>query len=138
MSCSRTKGSDSGEALTCSPSVSSQALYHWATALPILEVKNTWNGAQYPLHHVTYATAKFEVATSNSLGKDVFTRKYSIWTWIGHQGHLKYCSTLYIMWPRHLQRLQLQQYRSRYIYKKMLIWPWPGALYPLHHVTYAV
>ena len=26
--------SDANEALTCGPSVSSQALYHWATALP--------------------------------------------------------------------------------------------------------
>ena len=29
-----------------------------------------------PLHHVTYALAKFEVAMSNSLGGDAFTRKY--------------------------------------------------------------
>ena len=32
--------------------------------------------AQYPLHHVTYAATKFEVATSNHLGGDTFTRKY--------------------------------------------------------------
>ena len=30
-------------------------------------VKVTQNVAQCPLHHVTYAPAKFEVATSNSL-----------------------------------------------------------------------
>ena len=30
--------SDAGEARTRGPSVSSQALYHWATALPILHV----------------------------------------------------------------------------------------------------
>ena len=30
--------SDAGEARTRGPSVSSQALYHWATALPLLEV----------------------------------------------------------------------------------------------------
>ena len=35
------------------------------------------NVAQYPLHHVTYAPAKFEVATSNGLGGDAFTREYS-------------------------------------------------------------
>ena len=35
VSCSRTQRSDAGEARTCGPSVSSQALYHWATALPI-------------------------------------------------------------------------------------------------------
>ena len=29
---------------------------------------------QYPLHHVTYSTIKFEVATSNGLGGDKFTR----------------------------------------------------------------
>ena len=34
MSCSRTQHSDAGEARTRGPSVSSQALYHWATALP--------------------------------------------------------------------------------------------------------
>ena len=31
----------------------------------------------YPLHHVTYVIAKFEVATSKGLG-DYFTRKYII------------------------------------------------------------
>ena len=35
-----------------------------------LWVEVTQNVAQYPLHHVTYALAKFEVATSNSLGGD--------------------------------------------------------------------
>ena len=29
--------------------------------------KITQNNAQYPLHHVTYAAEKFEVATSNGL-----------------------------------------------------------------------
>ena len=33
VSCSRTQRSDAGDALTQGPSVSSQALYHWATAL---------------------------------------------------------------------------------------------------------
>ena len=33
---------------------------------------------QYPLHHVTYSARKFEVATSNGLGGDKFTRKYII------------------------------------------------------------
>ena len=33
---------------------------------------------KYPLHHVTYAATKFEVATSNGLGGlDTFTRKMS-------------------------------------------------------------
>ena len=34
-------------------------------------VKVTQNVAQYPLHHKTYALAKFEVATTNSLGGDI-------------------------------------------------------------------
>ena len=33
---------------------------------------------QYPLHHATYADTKFEVATSNELGGDEFSRKYII------------------------------------------------------------
>ena len=37
-----------------------------------LDVKVIQNVAQYPLHHVTYVPAKFEVATSNSLGGDVY------------------------------------------------------------------
>ena len=43
-----------------------------------LDLGVTQNVAQYPLHHVTYSATKFEVATSNRLGKDTFTRKYFI------------------------------------------------------------
>ena len=39
-----------------------------------LEVKVTQRVAQYLLHYVTYAHAKFAVVKSNSLG-DAFTRK---------------------------------------------------------------
>ena len=39
-----------------------------------LGVKVTRNIAQYPLHHVTYSTTKFEVDSSNGLGGDTFTR----------------------------------------------------------------
>ena len=38
-----------------------------------LNIKVTYNVAQYPLHHVTYTTAKLEVATSNGLGGYAFT-----------------------------------------------------------------
>ena len=40
----------------------------------------TQDAAQYPIHHVTYVLVpvKFEVASSNSLGGDAFTRKYII------------------------------------------------------------
>ena len=43
-----------------------------------LDFEDTQNIAQYPLHHDTYAHAKFKVATPNSLGRDVFTRTCSI------------------------------------------------------------
>ena len=45
---------------------------------PGLGVKVTQNVAQYPLSHVTYSGTKFEVATSNDLGGNAFTRKYII------------------------------------------------------------
>ena len=35
-----------------------------------LGLKAIQNVAQYPLHYVTYAPAKFEVAMSNSLGSN--------------------------------------------------------------------
>ena len=37
--------------------------------------KVTQNAAQYPPHHVIYAPAKFEVATSNGLRGYAFARK---------------------------------------------------------------
>ena len=40
-------------------------------------VRVTWDVDQNPLHHVTYAFAKFEAATSNGFGGDSFTRKYT-------------------------------------------------------------
>ena len=44
-----------------------------------LGVKVTHNCTQYPQNHVPNVLAKFvEVATSNGLGGDVFTRKYAI------------------------------------------------------------
>ena len=43
-----------------------------------LVVKVTHNVVQYPPNHMTCAPAKFEDATSNSLGEDAFTRKYII------------------------------------------------------------
>ena len=43
-----------------------------------LGVKVTQHVSQHPQHYVTYAPAKFEVSTPNSLGEDAFTRKNSI------------------------------------------------------------
>ena len=43
-----------------------------------LTVKVTRNVVQYPLHHVAFSATKFEVATSNGLGGDAFTRQFII------------------------------------------------------------
>ena len=43
-----------------------------------LVVQVIFNVVQYPPNNMTYAPAKFEVATSNSLGENAFTRKYTI------------------------------------------------------------
>ena len=48
------------------------------STLYVLGVKVTQNVAQYHLHHVTYAPVNLEVAMSNGLGEDAFTRKYII------------------------------------------------------------
>ena len=47
---------------------------------------------KYPLPHVTYAPAKFEVDMYSSLGSAAFTRKYIIWTWSWGRGHKKHKS----------------------------------------------
>ena len=53
------------------PTVSEDILLQENTVFDVgLWFEVTQNVAQYPLHHVTYAPAKFEVATSNSLGRD--------------------------------------------------------------------
>ena len=50
----------------------------------------TRNVAQYPLHNMTYAPAKFEAAMSNGLGGAAFTR--NIWFYIYQgQGRMKHC-----------------------------------------------
>ena len=75
-----------------------------------LGVKVTRNVAQYPLHHVTYSATKFEVAKSNHLGGDTFTRKHIIWSLtltLGSRSHEMLLSTLYIMWTIQLQSLKL-------------------------------
>ena len=47
---------------------------HYLTFDLDLGVKVTQNVTQYPLHHVIYASTKFEVARSNGLGEDTITR----------------------------------------------------------------
>ena len=43
-----------------------------------LVLKVTQNVVQCPPNHMTYVPAKFEVATSNSLGEDGFTKLYDL------------------------------------------------------------
>ena len=47
-------------------------------SLTLTLVKVTQNVAQYLLHHVTDAPTKFEVATSNGLGGNAFTKEKNI------------------------------------------------------------
>ena len=46
-----------------------------------LNPKVTQYVTQYPLHHVTYGPAKFQVAMCEGFGADAFTRKCIIWPW---------------------------------------------------------
>ena len=62
--------------------------------LDLVVVKVTRNVAQYPLHHATYSATKFEVAASNCLERDTFTRKYII---LPSRSHEMLPSALYIM-----------------------------------------
>ena len=81
-----------------------------------LVVKVTQNFIQYSPNHMTYAPAKFEVATSNSLGEDGFTRKYIIW------GHTKCCpvpSTSCDLCTCKHWSCYFQWFRRRCIYKKI-------------------
>ena len=63
-------------------------LHYWTFDLD-LGAKVTQNSAKYPLHHVTYAPAKFEVTTPKGLGGDAFTRNVTdghsyIWILVGY------------------------------------------------------
>ena len=47
---------------------------HYLTFDLDLGIKVNQNATQYPLHHVIYASTKFEAATSHGLGADTITR----------------------------------------------------------------
>ena len=47
--------SDAGEARTRGPSVSSQALYHWATALPHIECTYIWSHSNIVVEATGYS-----------------------------------------------------------------------------------
>ena len=78
--------------------------------------------AQYPLHHVTYSGTKFEVATSNSLQGDAFTRKNinDLLPW--GQGHKQCCpvpSTSCDLFRYKVWSSYVWGFRRRCIYKKI-------------------
>ena len=100
-----------------------------------------------PSNHMTFAPAKFEVATSNSLGVNAFTRKYIIWPWPSGQGHAKCCpvpSTSCDLCAYRVWIYYVKSFRRRSIYKKIQYLTFDlgvkvtqnVAQYPLHHVTY--
>ena len=90
--------------------------------------------AQYPLHIVTYASAKFEVAMPNGLG-DAFIRKYSIWS----RSHQVLPSVTYT----HAKFEVATSNGLGSIYKKIHYLTFGVKVkqnvvqFPLHHVTYA-
>ena len=71
---------------------------------------------------MTFAPAKFEVATSNSFGEDAFTRKYIIWPWPSGQCHTKCCpvpSTSCDLCTYRVWSYYVKSFRRRSIYKKI-------------------
>ena len=82
----------------------------------------------WPWIIVTYSATKFEVATSNRLGGDTFTRKYIIWPW-QWRSHEILLSTLYIMWPINQHSLKLLPLTVKEIHLQentlFDLWPWP-------------
>ena len=98
---------------------------------------------------MTFAPAKFEVATSNSLGEDAFRRKYINLPWPSGQGHTKCCpvpSTTCDLCTYRVWSYYVKSFRRRSIYKKIQYLTFDldlgvkvtqnVAQYPLHHVTY--
>ena len=82
---------------------------------------------------MTYAQAKFKVATSKTLWGEAFSRKYIIrplTLTLGSRSHETSPSTLDIMWPMHRQNLKLllwKVYEEMHLQENTLfdLWPWP-------------
>ena len=95
---------------------------------------------EFPLHHVTYAPAKFEVATPNSLRGDAFARKYILWPWC--QGHINVAQ-----YPLHDVNYAPTKFEVALsnglggdaFTRKYILWPWckgyrKFAQYPSHQI----
>ena len=108
-----------------------------------LGVKVTQNVAQYPPHHATYAPVKFEVAMSNGLGDDAFTRKYIIWR--SHEV-LSVPLTSCDICTCKIWSCYFEKFMRRCVYKKIhyltfdldlgVKVKWNFTQRPLHHVIY--
>ena len=75
--------SDTGEARTCSPSVSSQALYHWATALPNFGWDSVLHKEHFALNHFEFVLAIREILIDDfsifSSSPHLVLRRRTIW-----------------------------------------------------------
>ena len=83
--------------------------------------RNIYKKIQYsiccPVPSTPYdlSSTKFEVATSNRLGGDTFTRKCIIWSLtvtLVSRSHEMLPSTLYIMWPIQLQSFEVATFNG--------------------------
>ena len=73
-----------------------------------IEINAIRQTVKYPLHHVTIAPAKSEVATFNGSAGDAVTRKCHHFTLsLESRSHKRSPISLYIMWYVHLQSLKL-------------------------------
>ena len=85
----------------------------------------------------------FEVAMSNGLGEDAFTRKYIIWPGPQCQGHMKCClvpSTSCDLCTCKIWSCYFQKFMGRWVYKKIhyltfdldlgVKFTWKGTQYP--------
>ena len=69
------QGSDTGEAITRGPSVSSQALYHWATALP--KTKNSFSDFIFSLSKDWLLAAELKILNPSPANMDESFQDYS-------------------------------------------------------------
>ena len=64
---------DAGEARTRGPSASSQALYHWATALPLIML---YEGPKHIFMMQVNGDLRFQIITNFQLSYDSFVKQF--------------------------------------------------------------
>ena len=71
-------------------------------------VVNVTQNVQYPPNHMTYAPAKFEVATSNRIGEEyIYKNVHYMTLTLESRLHKTLPSSIHIMWPMHLRTSKL-------------------------------